>query len=139
MKGFKLIIITLLFLSACRAFNEGNDQPQLGDAQWQLMAMNQKPADLGNKAFINFDQKERKISGKAGCNSIFAEYEIIGNKISFEGIGSTKMYCEGLMDQENQIISNLEKVRRYEIKYGLLYLYGSEELLLTFKKINTAK
>lgn len=139
MKAFKMIAISFLFLSGCRAFNENADQPELADVQWQLLAMNQKAADLGNKAFIRFNDKDRKISGKAACNSIFADYELTGSKLSFSGIGSTKMYCEGLMDQENQIITDLEKTRRYEIKYGLLYLYGSDDLLLTFKKVNTAK
>ncbi len=140
MKKFRIIILGLLVFSGCRAFNEGSDQPQLADVQWQLMAINQKAVtDLGSKAFIRFDNKDLKIAGKAACNSIFADYELTGNKLSFAGIGSTKMYCEGLMDQENQIITNLEKVRRYEIKYGLLYLYGSDDLLLTYKKVNTDK
>lgn len=139
MKKFRIIILGLLVLAGCRAFNESSDQPQLADVQWQLMALNQKPSDLGNKAFIRFNNKDLKIAGKAACNSIFADYELNGNKLSFAGIGSTKMYCEGLMDQENQIISNLEKVRRYEIKYGLLYLYGSDDLLLTYKKVKTDK
>ncbi|HCN83376.1 MAG TPA: hypothetical protein DIT07_07100 [Sphingobacteriaceae bacterium] len=139
MKAFRIIILSLLFFSGCRAFNESADQPELADVQWQLLAMNQKPADLGNKAFIRFNDKDRKIAGKAACNSIFADYELTGNKLSFADIGSTKMYCEGLMDQENQIITNLEKTRRFEIKYGLLYLYGSDDLLLTFKKVNTDK
>jgi heat shock protein HslJ len=139
MKVLRIIAISFLFFSGCRAFNESTDQPELTDAQWQLLAMNQKAADLGNKAFIRFSDKDRKIAGKAACNSIFADYELTGNKLSFSGIGSTKMYCEGLMDQENQIITNLEKTKRYEIKYGLLYLYGSDDLLLTFKKVNTNK
>lgn len=139
MKKFRIIILGLLVLSGCRAFNEGSDQPQLADVQWQLIALNQKTSDLGSKAFIRFNNKDLKITGRAACNSIFADYEITGNKISFAGIGSTKMYCEGLMDQENQIITNLEKVRRFEIKYGLLYLYGSDDLLLTYKKVNTDK
>jgi len=137
MKTFKIIITSLLLFSGCRAFNESADQPKLDEAQWQLLAMNQKPADLGDKAFVRFDDKDRKITGKAGCNSIFADYELLaGNKIRFGIIGSTKMYCEGLMDQENQIVTNLEKTRRFEIKYGLLYLYGSDDLLLTFKKVD---
>ena len=46
----------------------------------------------------------------------------------------TKMFCDGLMDKENQILGNLQKVNRFEIRYGLLYLYNSNDLLLTYKK-----
>lgn len=137
MKTFKVIIIALFFLSGCRAFNESSDQPKLDNVQWQLLAMDQKPADLGDKAFITFDDKDRKMTGKAACNSIFADYELLArNKLRFASIGSTKMYCEGLMDQENKIVTDLQKVRRFEIKYGLLYLYGSDDLLLTYKKVD---
>jgi len=134
MKAFKIIITGLLFFSGCRAFNESSDQPKLDEVQWQLLAMNKKPADMGDKAFIRFNGKDQKITGKAACNSIFADYKLSGNKLSFEAIGSTKMYCEGLMGQENQIVTDLQKVNRFEIKYGLLYMYGSDDLLLTFKK-----
>jgi heat shock protein HslJ len=139
MKTFRIFIIGLIFFSGCRAFNESSDQPKLGDGQWQLLAMDQKASDLGDKAFIKFDEKEQKMSGKAACNSIFAEYELLPrNKIRFGNIGSTKMYCEGLMGDENQIVTDLQKVRSYEIKYGLLYLHGSDnELLLSFKKVDT--
>jgi heat shock protein HslJ len=134
MKALIIIISSILLLGGCRAFNESSDQPKIDENSWQLLAIGQRPADLGDKAFITFDAKESKIAGKAGCNSIFAEYELTANtRLRFSGIGATKMYCEGLMDQENQILTNLEKVRRFEIKYGLLYLYG-DELLLTFKK-----
>jgi heat shock protein HslJ len=137
MKIFKLLITVLIFSSACRAFNESSDQPKLDSVRWQLLAMNKQAADLGDKAFIMLNDKDRKMTGKAACNSIFASYEINGNKINFGNIGSTMIYCEGLMDQESQIVTNLQKVKRFEIKYGLLYLYSSDDLLLTFKKVNT--
>jgi heat shock protein HslJ len=140
MKPFKLLIGSLIFLSACRTFNESGDQPKLDGTRWQLLAMNQKAMDLGDKAFITFDDQTRKMTGKAACNSIFADYEVSGgNKIHFGNIGSTKMYCEGLMDQENQIVTDLSKVQHFEIKYGLLYMHGSDnELLLTYKKVDTS-
>jgi heat shock protein HslJ len=136
MKFFIFVISGLLFLPGCRVFTESSEMPTLGDNQWQLIAMDQKPVNLGSNAYIKFNEKDLKVGGKAACNTFFADFERSGDKISFSIVGSTKMYCEGLMEVEGQIITNLQKVKRYEVKYGLLYLFGSDDLLLTFKKVN---
>lgn len=122
----------IVFAAACKALNQSADQPKLEETHWKLIAMDQKPVDLGDKAFIEF--KADRASGKAACNSFSAEYELTNSKIAFDKIISTKMYCDGLMDQESKILANLQKVKRYEIRYGMLYLYGADNLLLTFKK-----
>ncbi len=129
-----LLFLSVCFLSGCSALKPGSDIPKLGESVWNLTAIAQKPVNFDDRAFINFDEKENKASGKALCNSFFAEYEMIRNMISFSGIGSTKMYCEGMMDEENQIISALQKTNRYEVKADFLYLYAHEKLVLTFKR-----
>ncbi|MHB1177170.1 MAG: META domain-containing protein, partial [Daejeonella sp.] len=107
---------------------------KLGQSTWNLTAIEQRPVNFDGRAFIKFDEKENKKSGKALCNSYFSEYEMIGKKITFGTIGSTKMYCEGMMDEENQIINNLRKTKRYDVKSDFLYLYSGEKLVLTFKR-----
>jgi heat shock protein HslJ len=137
MKPYKLLIAVLVILSSCRAMTGSSDDIKLEGTNWQLIAMDKKPSDLGDRATIMFNEKDMKIAGKAACNSIFGGYELNRNNISFTGIGSTKMFCDGMMDKENQIVTNLQKIKKFEIKYGLLYLYGSDnELLLTYKKVN---
>ncbi len=126
--------VAIVFLSSCKALEPDADLPKLGESVWKLTAINQKPASYGDAAFIKFDEKENKISGKAVCNSIFSDYEMIKQKVTFTEIGSTKMYCEGKMDDENQIITNLQKTTRYEVKADFLYLYAGEILVLTFKR-----
>ncbi|WP_237487920.1 META domain-containing protein [Hufsiella arboris] len=109
-----------------------SEEPQLEGTHWKLVALNEKSIDLGENAFVEF--KDKKASGKAGCNSFTSEYESAGKSLSLSKIASTKMFCNDMMDKENQIITNLESVKRYEIRYGLLYLYGSNKLLMTYKK-----
>ena len=134
MKPYLLIILGFLFLAACTAVRPAADLEKLGDTIWTLTAIDQKPVNLDGRAFLNFDEKENKISGKALCNSFFAEYEMIGHKITFSSIGSTKMYCEGMMDEESQIITNLQSTTRYEVKQNFLYLYAEDKLVLTYKR-----
>lgn len=129
-----LLILSAFLLSGCSALQPSSDIPQLGQSVWNLTAIEQKPVDFKGRAFIKFDEKESKSNGKALCNSFFSEYEMVRNMISFSGIGSTKMYCEGMMDEENQIISGLQKTNRYEVKADFLYLYAHDKLVLTFKR-----
>ena len=130
-----LLIIAVILLSACSALQHEADQPRLGESVWNLTTIDQKPVNFDDRAFIQFNEKDLKVSGKAVCNSFFSEYEMIKQKIVFTGIGSTKMYCEGMMDEENQIITNLQKTTRYEVKSNFLYFYSGERLVLTFKRV----
>lgn len=128
------LLLYLILLSGCSALRSSSDLENLGESTWNLTAIEQRPVNFDGRAFIKFDEKENKISGKALCNSYFSEYEMIGKKIKFESVGSTKMYCEGMMDEENQIITNLQRTKRYEVKSDFLYFYSGEKLVLTFKR-----
>lgn len=132
MKKLFVILGILAMFSGCKTLSGAGDQPKFEQTHWVLIALDQKAITPNEQAFIEF--KDTKISGRAACNSFGGEYELIRNKVTFSGLLSTKMYCEGLMDRENQILSNLQKVNRYEIRYGLLYLYSANNLLLTYKK-----
>ena len=128
------LLIFLFFLTACSALKSKTDIPKLGESVWNLTAIEQRPVNFDGRAFIKFDEKENKVSGKALCNSYFSDYEMTGQKITFSSVGSTKIYCEGVMDEENQIITQLKKTKRYEVKSDFLYFYSGEKLLLTFKR-----
>ncbi len=128
------LLLGLLLLSGCSAIKSSSDIPRLGESTWNLTAIEQRPVNFDGRAFIKFDEKESKVSGKALCNSYFSDYEMIGQKITFNSMGSTKMYCEGMMDEENQIITQLQKAKRYEVKSDFLYFYSGEKVVLTFKR-----
>lgn len=134
----KLLQLFVLFsiglLGGCSIVNQQSDHANLGDTPWKLVSINEVPANLGGNAVIQFDEKENKVSGIAACNSFGAGYEIIKTAITFESIITTKKYCEGRMDEENQIITNLQNVTRYDVKADKLYLYGKDQLLLVYKR-----
>jgi heat shock protein HslJ len=75
---------------------------------------------------LSFDM-ESKISGNAGCNDYFADYEVNGSKLSIKAIGSTKMFCgEGLMVEETAFLSALDKAVSYRITGGSLQIFASD-------------
>ena len=136
MKHAYLLLFLLPFVfGSCAALDQQGDRPELGGIKWILTSIEGKTYNLGDKTTIEFDTKENKVNGNAACNGYSAEYETLtDNRIRFLEIISTKMYCEGVMDIENQMLTNLTKIKRYEIKADKLYLYGEANVLLTFKR-----
>lgn len=127
-------LVTVAMLSGCSIMNHTSDIANLGETTWKLVSINGTPVSLGGNAVIQFDEKESKVSGIAACNSFGADYEMLRNTLKFEDIVTTKKYCEGKMDEEDQIISNLQNVTRYDVKADKLYFYGKDQLLLTYKR-----
>ncbi|MDB5013464.1 MAG: hypothetical protein JWQ25_1666 [Daejeonella sp.] len=134
MKRFILVFLSFLLFTSCEVLKSETDSPKLNNTKWTLHSIKARVVNLGDKAYLNFEEKDNRIAGKAACNSFFGEYTIVKQTIKFEGVGSTKMYCEGLMDEENEIMTALNNTRRYEIKADMLYLYSTDQLLLTFKR-----
>jgi heat shock protein HslJ len=127
------IAAALLLFASCDAIKPGNEVVKLEERKWQLVQINHKPVAADKIAYLELD--DSKVKGKAFCNGFGGEYErAAANQLTFSGLISTKMYCEGVMDLENQMVTNLQEVKRFEIRNGMLYLYNSDELLLVFKK-----
>lgn len=127
-------MLSLAALSGCSILNQTSDDAKLGETTWKLISITGTPVSLGGNAVIEFDEKDSKVSGIAACNSFVAGYEMLRNTIKFESIITTKKYCEGKMDEEGKIISNLQKVTHYDVKADKLYFYGKQQLLLIYKR-----
>lgn len=79
---------------------------------------------------------EKRMGGSGGCNEIFGQCEAIGNAITFSAIGSTKMFCRDLMDQEMAFIAALQQVDSYTIQKLELHLYIGGELAMVLMKVD---
>jgi len=82
-----------------------------------------------------FDSAEHEVSGSAGCNSYFGDYEVDGSSLSIPLIGNTEMYCmepEGVMDQEEQYLQSLRLAESYEVKDGKLRITCSDGTVMVF-------
>ena len=85
-----------------------------------------------SKFKLTFDnEKEGTFSASTDCNGIGGEYEIVGNKITFDKMMSTEMYCEG--SQEAEYGKMLGQVVRFEIATDS----SPNELLFTLKDGST--
>ncbi len=82
---------------------------------------------LKSKLFISFDASENKINGKTDCNGFGGVYTLDKNKINFEPIIATKMYCEEhVMKVERSFFEALHKATTFTFDNNMLTLISEE-------------
>jgi heat shock protein HslJ len=85
---------------------------------------------LTTQPTFNFEEKDSKVSGFAGCNNYFSTYTIKANALSFAQIGATRKLCENMI-VEDTFLKTLESVVRFEIVKKELHLFDiNDELLI---------
>lgn len=77
--------------------------------------------------------KAGKVNGDTGCNRFIGDYGVKGSRIDIGPLGSTQMFCEGVMDAEQAYLRALEKATAYSVAGTKLTLFGPRgRTLLTF-------
>ena len=85
------------------------------------------------RAFIRFEGEKNSAGGNGGCNVFGGDLEKNSSQIKISNVFSTKMYCENGSDIENKFFANLDRVEKYEIKNGKLFLMAKNKVLLEFE------
>lgn len=78
-----------------------------------------------NSPFVLTFTNETSMDSATDCNQIGGSYQLDGSTLSFGDLYSTKMYCEGSL--ENEYRQQLESVETFVIDDTTLYLYLAEE------------
>jgi len=137
MKHAALALLLFVTLSANKCKNDAattGGATSLRDTKWVFES-------LGGEALKMPDGREQpwlqlagdQLTGFGGCNKLMGSYKMDGTKLSFSGIGSTKMYCEGIQPTETAITSMLGQVDGYTMDGGLLKLMGGGNELAALK------
>jgi heat shock protein HslJ len=80
------------------------------------------PAATG--MMLKFDEAEKRITGKAGCNNFNAPFELKGSKLTFGNGISTKMTCPN-QEWEDKFMSILPQVASIKQVGNKLQLFDS--------------
>lgn len=94
-----LPLLALTALSACAAAQAGGPA-SLTDSQWRFVTID-GAAPVSDKASLAF-HKDR-LSANVGCNGMGGPWRIEGRRLIAGPLISTKMFCEGRMEQETAI------------------------------------
>ena len=86
----------------------GADDPLAG-GEWVLVGYGPEGAliELPAGALVTIRFADGGLRGSAGCNSYFGGYQVSGDAIEVGPVGSTEMWCEGLMDLEDVYLATL--------------------------------
>ena len=102
------------------------------ETQWKLTLIENQPVG-DSKAFIKFDEQNRRAGGNGGCNGYGGTLTRNGNQIKISQIISTKMACQNGSDVENKFFRNLDRVDRFEIVGDRLRLLAGNQAVLEFE------
>jgi len=94
--------------------------------KWKVISM--KGIDsLNINLTIQFNDKEKRISGFAGCNNYFGNYDLKNIQLDISKMGITRKMCPD-MTIENAFINNLKNVSYYKIEEGKLFLFNDNDV-----------
>jgi heat shock protein HslJ len=132
---FIFSVIVLVYISGCTSTSFQIHNPAgLESTKWVLDTLNNSKitTSAGKEITLVFDSETKKISGFGGCNSYFGTVKKELDKLSFSGIGSTKMFCDDNMQNETNYFSELHKINKYDTKDNFLYLYNNSNRIMVF-------
>lgn len=134
-----LLLLFCLFLMGVGC-NSSKNMAKLNDVKWELKTLNNKEVKLTDKnseVYIQFNEAEKKVYGRGGCNRFFGNYEMDGDKLKFSPMGATRMACPDLQT-ENEFFQILDTVDTYTIKGGSLSLKSKGNIVAVFNKAEEA-
>ena len=104
----------------------------------KLKGLNTLPEIEARDPHIIFDTEEQRIHGFAGCNSFFGKYQIKpDNKISFDNIASTKMFCANTMEMETAFLKALKDCKEFSVTNNILQFQNAEgQTILVFEYLD---
>ena len=100
----------------------------LEGTHWQASGINNGKGGVvssANTQLATARFKGGKVSGHAGCNAFNAAYEMTGDQITMGPAMTTRKHCaepEGIMEQEQEYLQALSRVRVFELTYTGLKL-----------------
>ncbi len=95
--------------------------------KWNIISMNGVDSFERNPT-IEFDDKEKKVSGFAGCNNFFGVYKSSNGQLNLNKMGLTRKMCPD-MTVENAFINNLRSVSYYKIEDDKLNFFNKDDEL----------
>ena len=130
-----LFVLLAIGLVACKCV-----VADFEDMDWVLESHgepgNTQPVIAGSEITTTFDSATHEVSGSAGCNSYFGNYEVDDNHLAITGLGYTEMAClepEGVMDQEQEYLQLLILTESYESDDDELRIDCSDGSVLVFE------
>ena len=125
-------------LQACCTTGEnvGPSSAALEETYWRLTELSGEKVvtpEGGREAHLRLLPEEKQVQGFGGCNGFFGGYELEGDRLSFEPLGSTRMACPDTDDTEMAFFRALESAASFTIIGTTLELKGPDGPVARFE------
>ncbi len=138
MKQLMMLLALGVMLSAnkCKEGDgkSGDGQGVLLDRKWVFKTVDGTDVTVPDgveQPYLRFSADG--LNGFGGCNQLMGTYAHEGQKLSFPGVGSTKMYCESTQKLEDGIKAALGRVDSYRIAGNELKLLAGGNTVATLQ------
>ncbi len=142
MNKFFFLLALFFAIISCTASREPQVITRLSlfDTTWNLVEINQKTIDIAKATKtprIQFSKKDMKATGNNGCNSFFANFDTVEQRLNFGPVGSTRMACQNWMENEMAFLAMLQATQGYAINgYTLVIMDGNGQEIGKFLSAN---
>jgi heat shock protein HslJ len=88
------------------------------DTHWRLVRLGAELVDnpaSDRDAHIVLASTSNSVGGNLGCNRMFGHYALENDMLKFDGLGGTKMFCEGKMPVEQSFTNALMSALNWKI------------------------
>lgn len=132
-KASRILVAVLLLTVRCAASpaakeakKEAEPAASLENTEWRLVEVRGRAVTSppGRTPTLQLGAEGRKAVGNGGCNRIGGTYTLEGSGLRFGPLVSTKMFCEGAMEQEQAFLDALTATTGYRIEGSDLLLLG---------------
>lgn len=96
-----LALFALPLLGACTTMTDSGTASQLAGTEWRFTAIDGAAPVRPDRATMSFTPE--RISANVGCNGMGGSWRLDGSRLIGGPYMSTKMFCEGVMEQENAV------------------------------------
>jgi heat shock protein HslJ len=126
-----MVIVDRKRLNGCG----GDPAALLQGPEWVVEDINGTGVIDGSRVTLNFST-DRRISGRASCNTYTGAYTLTGETLTISKTGVTRMACApGLMRQEGLFLDVLKNVRAFELAAdGALILRAKDGRTVTARR-----
>jgi uncharacterized membrane protein/heat shock protein HslJ len=107
---------------------------------WVLVSINDNK--LARKDFIKglplleLNLTEKKVLGHTGCNNLNGTIEVLGKKIRFGNLATTRKACGNMQFEKRYLSKLVNRTIPYNIQPGKLHLQVTADSVFTYKKID---
>lgn len=129
---------TLLMTACSGGMSPTGSNHNLEGTSWKLTRLSSISGELPKTAReVTMRLDSGRVSGNGGCNRYFGSYSLNGSSVKFNGVASTKMFCQGAMEVEDGLMQTINNTDGYYIRGKWLALLKGADTLAHFEVTRT--